>query len=56
MNIERHQALIKKNMQKQLGTEPKEVVDKMKSAKDVFEEGYEDYINKSLSDYEKDGK
>ena len=28
----------------------------MKSAKDVFEDGYQDYINKSLSDYEKDGK
>ena len=28
----------------------------MKSAKDVFEEGYHDYINKSLEDYEKEGK
>ena len=56
LNIERHAALVKKNMSKQLGTENKEIVDKMKSAKDVFEEGYNDYINKSLEDYEKEGK
>lgn len=43
-------------MSKQLGTENKEIIDKMKSAKDVFEEGYHDYINKSLEDYEKEGK
>ena len=54
LNIERHAAFVK-NLSKKPGVQ--EPIDKMKSAKQVFDEGYQDFINKSLSDYEKqDGK